>query len=67
MELIFKMFLFRSFLWMIFLYIRAIIRIVFIIANNIYCLPTYLVWMTMLWPLKHINSKMYYKVGIVDA
>lgn len=52
---------------MIFLYIRAIIRIVFIIANNIYCLPTYLVWMTMLWPLKHINSKMYYKVGIVDA
>lgn len=53
---------FRSFLVMIYLYIRAIVRIILIIANNIYCLPTYLVWMTMLWPMKYINSKIYYKV-----
>lgn len=47
---------------MIYLYIRAILRILFIILNNLYCLPTYLVWMAMLWPLKIINSKMYYKI-----
>lgn len=43
-------------------YPRALFRTVFVIANNIYCVPTYLVWMFLLLPLKKIHENYYYKI-----
>lgn len=43
-------------------YPRALFRTVFVIVNNIYCVPTYLVWMFLLLPLKKINESCYYKI-----
>lgn len=41
-------------------YPRAILRIVFVIVNNIYCIPTYLIWMFLLLPLRKIHPDTYY-------
>lgn len=30
--------------------------------NNIYCVPTYLIWMFLLLPLKKIHESYYYKI-----
>ncbi|XP_053696559.1 acyl-CoA:lysophosphatidylglycerol acyltransferase 1-like isoform X2 [Sabethes cyaneus] len=43
-------------------YPRALFRIVFVIVNNIYCVPTYLVWMFLLLPLKKIHENFYYQI-----
>lgn len=43
-------------------YPTALGRIIIIIMNNIYCIPTYVIWMIILTPLKCINSKAYYKI-----
>ncbi|GAB0086334.1 acyl-CoA:lysophosphatidylglycerol acyltransferase 1 [Sergentomyia squamirostris] len=43
-------------------YPRAMFRFVFIIANNIYCIPTYVVWMVLLLPLRHYHPKLYYRI-----
>lgn len=43
-------------------YPRALFRTVFVIVNNIYCVPTYLVWMFLLLPLKKINESCYFKI-----
>lgn len=43
-------------------YPKALIRSVFIIINNCYCIPTYVVWMVLLLPLKHIHPYSYYRV-----
>lgn len=43
-------------------YPRALFRTVFVIVNNIYCVPTYLVWMFLLLPLKKIHESCYYKI-----
>uniref|UniRef100_A0A2M4AJ31 Putative lysophosphatidylglycerol acyltransferase 1 n=1 Tax=Anopheles triannulatus TaxID=58253 RepID=A0A2M4AJ31_9DIPT len=40
----------------------AVIRTVLVVANNIYCVPTYLVWMFLLWPLKKIHEVYYYRI-----
>uniref|UniRef100_A0A2M3Z8V9 Putative lysophosphatidylglycerol acyltransferase 1 n=1 Tax=Anopheles braziliensis TaxID=58242 RepID=A0A2M3Z8V9_9DIPT len=40
----------------------AVIRTVLVVANNIYCVPTYLVWMFLLWPLKKIHETYYYRI-----
>ncbi|XP_055636232.1 acyl-CoA:lysophosphatidylglycerol acyltransferase 1-like [Toxorhynchites rutilus septentrionalis] len=43
-------------------YPRALFRTVFVIVNNIYCVPTYLIWMFLLLPLKKIHEKYYYRI-----
>lgn len=43
-------------------YPRALFRTVFVIVNNIYCVPTYLIWMFLLLPLKKIQESYYYKI-----
>lgn len=43
-------------------YPTAFGRIVLILMNNIYCIPTYVAWMTILIPLKHIRPDAYYKI-----
>lgn len=43
-------------------YPRAVFRTVFVIVNNIYCIPTYLIWMFLLLPLKKIQESCYYKI-----
>ena len=30
--------------------------------NNVYCIPTYVIWMGLLIPLKRINPDYYYKI-----
>lgn len=44
------------------MYPKALLRISVVILNNIYCIPTYVVWMTLLLPVKHYNPNLYYKV-----
>lgn len=43
-------------------YPRALFRTVFVIVNNIYCVPTYLIWMFLLLPLKKVHESYYYKI-----
>lgn len=43
-------------------YPKAIVRIAIVIVNNIYCIPTYTLWMLLLLPLKRFNQKLYYKI-----
>ncbi|XP_055376139.1 acyl-CoA:lysophosphatidylglycerol acyltransferase 1-like isoform X2 [Condylostylus longicornis] len=43
-------------------YPTAIGRFCFVIINNIYCIPTYVVWMGLLLPLKRLNPDAYYKI-----
>lgn len=43
-------------------YPKAIVRIAIVILNNIYCIPTYTIWMMLLLPLKWFNQKLYYKI-----
>lgn len=40
----------------------ALIRTAIIIINNIYCIPTYVIWMTCLWPFKIVYPGFYSKV-----
>ncbi|XP_055596846.1 acyl-CoA:lysophosphatidylglycerol acyltransferase 1-like isoform X1 [Uranotaenia lowii] len=46
----------------VFKYPRALFRTVFVIVNNIYCVPTYLIWMFLLLPLKKIHETCYYRI-----
>lgn len=38
------------------------LRIVIVILMNIYCLPTYVIWMTTLWPLKYVNPDWFFYI-----
>lgn len=40
----------------------ALLRSAIIIINNIYCIPTYVIWMTCLWPFKIVYPGFYSKV-----
>lgn len=41
---------------------RAALRSVFIIVNNMYCIPTYLILMLFLLPFKLFDYKLYYRI-----
>ncbi|XP_054261392.1 acyl-CoA:lysophosphatidylglycerol acyltransferase 1-like isoform X3 [Macrosteles quadrilineatus] len=41
---------------------KVIFRTVFVLLNNIYCIPTYAVWMLVLLPLKRYNPELYWKI-----
>ncbi|XP_058446807.1 acyl-CoA:lysophosphatidylglycerol acyltransferase 1-like [Malaya genurostris] len=43
-------------------YPRALFRTVFVLVNNIYCVPTYLIWMLLLLPLKKIHENYYFRI-----
>lgn len=43
-------------------YPKAIIRSTIVIVNNLYCIPTYTLWMILLLPLRWFNRKLYYKI-----
>lgn len=43
-------------------YPRAFVRSVFIIVNNLYAIPTYVIWMVLLLPLKKYHPDGYYKI-----
>jgi len=34
----------------------------FVILNNVYCIPTYVVWMVMIFPLKRYHPDLYWKI-----
>lgn len=36
------------------------LRILFVIVNNIYCIPTYLIWMLLLLPLRKLHPNTFY-------
>lgn len=44
------------------MYPRAFLRTTIVIIHNIYCLPTYVIWMTLLLPMKRYNPDLYYRI-----
>ncbi|KAK0172439.1 hypothetical protein PV328_005755 [Microctonus aethiopoides] len=42
--------------------IKCILRIGFVILNNIYCIPTYVVWMMILFPVKIYQPQIYWRI-----
>ncbi|KAH1027241.1 acyl-CoA:lysophosphatidylglycerol acyltransferase 1 [Dendroctonus ponderosae] len=41
---------------------RNIVRMSFILINNLYCIPTYVIWVLLLWPLKKLRPELYWKI-----
>ncbi|CAG9823194.1 unnamed protein product [Phaedon cochleariae] len=41
---------------------KGIFRLCFIIINNLYCIPTYVMWMILLLPLKKVKPDIYWKI-----
>lgn len=44
------------------MYPKALLRTSIVILNNIYCLPTYVIWMTLLLPVKRYQPDLYYRI-----
>ncbi|CAH1128432.1 unnamed protein product [Ceutorhynchus assimilis] len=42
--------------------VKGFLRLTFIVANNLYCIPTYAIWMVLLLPLKQVNPQLYWKI-----
>ncbi|XP_050299499.1 acyl-CoA:lysophosphatidylglycerol acyltransferase 1-like [Anthonomus grandis grandis] len=40
----------------------GLFRVSFILLNNLYCIPTYVVWMLLLWPLRKIAPSFYWNL-----
>lgn len=43
-------------------FIKCIARTSFVILNNVYCIPTYVVWMTLLFPVKVYQPQVYWRI-----
>ncbi|XP_037038435.1 acyl-CoA:lysophosphatidylglycerol acyltransferase 1-like isoform X2 [Bradysia coprophila] len=43
-------------------YPKALFRTTIVIINNIYCIPTYVLWMTLLLPVKSYKPDLYYRI-----
>ncbi|XP_021916095.1 acyl-CoA:lysophosphatidylglycerol acyltransferase 1-like [Zootermopsis nevadensis] len=41
---------------------KCFLRTIFVILNNVYCIPTYVVWMVMIFPLKRYHPDLYWKI-----
>lgn len=41
---------------------KAIFRLCFILLNNAYCIPTYVVWMVLLSPIRKLNPDAFWKI-----
>lgn len=46
----------------LFVAVKVVIRIIFVLLNNVYCIPTYCVWMLMLLPLRKLYPPLYWKM-----
>ncbi|XP_057332263.1 acyl-CoA:lysophosphatidylglycerol acyltransferase 1-like [Microplitis mediator] len=46
----------------IFTVVKAVLRIGFVILNNIYCIPPYVIWMMLLSPVKLFQPKIYWRI-----
>lgn len=44
------------------LYCKCLLRIMFVIANNVYCIPTYVIWMITFFPLKRCSPELYWRI-----
>ncbi|KAG7199261.1 hypothetical protein KM043_018126 [Ampulex compressa] len=42
--------------------VKCIVRTGFVILNNVYCIPTYVVWMTLLFPVKVYQPQVYWRI-----
>ncbi|BES93449.1 Acyltransferase [Nesidiocoris tenuis] len=51
-----------SFCCSILLVLKGLLRICFVILNNIYCIPTYCVWMLLFQPLRYYKPNVYWKI-----
>ncbi|KAF3427713.1 hypothetical protein E2986_04149 [Frieseomelitta varia] len=43
-------------------FVKCIARTSFVILNNVYCIPTYVVWMTLLFPVKVYQPQVYWRI-----
>ncbi|KAK2588323.1 hypothetical protein KPH14_004340 [Odynerus spinipes] len=43
-------------------FVKCIARTGFVILNNVYCIPTYIVWMTLLYPVKLYQPQIYWRI-----
>ncbi|XP_012278780.1 acyl-CoA:lysophosphatidylglycerol acyltransferase 1 [Orussus abietinus] len=43
-------------------FVKCLARIGFVIINNAYCIPTYIVWMTLLFPMKFYHPQIYWRI-----
>ncbi|KAL0266626.1 UNVERIFIED_CONTAM: hypothetical protein PYX00_009118 [Menopon gallinae] len=41
---------------------KSVLRILFVIINNVYCIPTYVVWMVVLYPVKVCCPDLYWRI-----
>ncbi|KAL1509716.1 hypothetical protein ABEB36_004412 [Hypothenemus hampei] len=41
---------------------KRLLRLCFILLNNLYCIPSYVVWMLLLWPLRKVQPELYWKI-----
>nr|XP_022899962.1 acyl-CoA:lysophosphatidylglycerol acyltransferase 1-like isoform X1 [Onthophagus taurus] len=41
---------------------KAIFRLCFILVNNAYCIPTYVIWMIMLSPIRRFNPDTFWRI-----
>lgn len=46
----------------IYVAVKVVVRVVFVVLNNVYCIPTYCVWMLMLLPLRKLYPPLYWKM-----
>ncbi|XP_065222401.1 acyl-CoA:lysophosphatidylglycerol acyltransferase 1-like isoform X2 [Planococcus citri] len=46
----------------LFVAVKVVIRVIFVLLNNVYCIPTYCVWMLMLLPLRKLYPPLYWKM-----
>ncbi|XP_015513986.2 acyl-CoA:lysophosphatidylglycerol acyltransferase 1 isoform X1 [Neodiprion pinetum] len=42
--------------------VKCIVRTSFVILNNAYCIPTYVVWMMLLFPIKLYQPQVYWRI-----
>lgn len=42
--------------------VKVLFRTVFVLLNNMYCIPTYAVWMLVLMPLKRYHPDLYWRI-----
>ncbi|CAG9858624.1 unnamed protein product [Phyllotreta striolata] len=41
---------------------KGFLRLCFILINNLYCIPTYVMWMILLLPLRKVNPDVYWRI-----
>ncbi|GLV37193.1 hypothetical protein CBL_01977 [Carabus blaptoides fortunei] len=51
-----------SLLESLFLVSKGALRLSFVLINNAYCIPTYVVWMILLFPLRKLNPEVYWRI-----